>query len=300
MKLTNGESCARSLRSATALGLAWCALSLIDYSVAHATFLHHDAPDVQIKVVDHAGPIWVWDHFNRSGEGGLPSINIFEKYHGSDDSPSYWSDVEVQVTVRVEQDHHGNPFDWFNPFRGSHDWGWPPGWDWDWCWDDDQWNTDPSPPEDLQIGVDKFVKNHTGVTWNRFEVKLGTGVGDNFVPSDGQDNLYFTTDPMVKEVTSYYSDPPQQNEDSLVWLADGGSPGQENHDVAIFWFGVHIPQELFEPVPHFEGKWRATFTLRQHADVSINPDNTIPEPASMLLLLTGAIMSTAGRWRRRA
>lgn len=292
MHLTSVECCARGLRAAALVCLAWCALSLICSTDSHATFYHYGSPSVYIEVVDKDGPIRVYDDFVRHGEGGLPSLNLFEKYKPSDDPNGYWSAVEVEVSVRVEDS-------WGHGHHSYSHW-----FDW-WCDDEDGWgddweDDDPAGPGSVYIGIDKFVKNKTGDDWSNFRIELGTGIGDDYTASDDDDGLYFTSDPMNKEVTSNYDPTPIQTDDSLMWVSDGTNyPGQEDGDKSIFWFGVHVPQELFELESggggwghwghHGAEYWKARFTIYQHVDVPIDPMDIVPEPATAMLMLLGSL-----------
>ena len=107
MQLKNGERCARLIRAVAFLVLAFCLLSQIDRSVAHATFFSYGSPKVHIKVVDKAGPVRGRSSFTRYGEGGLPTVNIFEKAFADGDDP-FWADVEVEVKVSSEAESLGS------------------------------------------------------------------------------------------------------------------------------------------------------------------------------------------------
>lgn len=309
------ESCARRFGRAAMLAWACCALSCATNSVAHATFLHpsHE-PSVDIRVVDKAGPIWVSDSFVREDQFGLPSLRIYETFKDYGQVGPLWADVEVKVSVRHGSSHSGFPFDipfwpdwgwvsngsdgassaslWGGSDSGGSGWGWG-GWD-DWGWGHDDPPADPNfSPQSLVAGIDKFVKNGTSSHWNNFRIGLGTGIGDNYVPSGPGDGLYVVTDPEPKEVTSFYGDlfpsqgPESSSEleiDELEWFADGSNnPGQAPWDKSTFWFGVHIPDHMFYQDSYDPDVWHAKFTIRQHTD------NGIPEPATGVTLLMGSL-----------
>ena len=271
-------------------------LDLIDSSVADATSLSHGSYAIDIQVVESVGPIRVRDEFTGSANNGLPTIEIHEKFSQPGNDQRFWADVELKVTVRAHQGDSDNPItsifdnihDIFDDITNIFNWG----------SQDEDWSSEGETPGDWQddvvIGIDKFVKNRTGVQWGAFRIELGTGIGDGFVPSDAEDSLFIVSDPMAKEVTSFYNDPPGRdfpNSDYLQWTSDGVTRfGQDDGDRAGFWFGVHIPEELFEPDPHDSDYWRARFTLRQHTGV--------PEPASGLLLVVGSVMGLVLRKRR--
>lgn len=266
---------------------------------------------VNVEVVNSAGNIWVNDQFAGTDSHGLPSIEIHEKFHPSDGDTRFWGDVELEVKVRLHDGYGGtngdNPitsiFDGinnvldnaFNIFNwGNQDSGWGDG-----CYSQcvpdgetpDQWH------DDVVIGIDKFVKNYTGEPWKSFLIEFGTGTGEDFTALNSSSGPYFVSDPMPKEVTSFYDTYPQQNgppADYLLWTTDGdGHPGQANGDKAVFWFGVNVPYELFEQDPWDDHKWKARFTLRQHSSNSINPN--VPEPATGMLLLAGLMASLLSR-----
>ncbi len=289
------KCCACVIRGVAALGLILFALSSVDSSVSHATSLSHGSYSIDIEVIDTAGPIWVEDQFTGTASNGLPTIEIHEKFSQPGDDSRFWADVELKVTVRTH-DGGDNPIksifdeidDIFDKVFNIFNWG----------SQGDDWSTSGETPDDWQdnvvIGIDKFVKNRTGVEWRDFRIELGTGIGGEFVPSDASDNLYIVSDPMAKEVTSFYNDPPGQDNpisDFLQWTTNGVDRfGQTDGDRAGFWFGVHVPYELFEPDPHDSDYWRARFTLRQHTGV--------PEPATGVLLLAGSMICLLCRKRK--
>ena len=73
MYTLQGECCARTLRAAITLGSAWCTLNLVLASSAHATSFSGGYQSTHIKVVDHAGPIYVWDEYTGIANNGLPT-----------------------------------------------------------------------------------------------------------------------------------------------------------------------------------------------------------------------------------
>ncbi len=286
--------CARILRGVATLGLALFALNLVESSVCHATSLSHGSYVIDIQVVNSAGPIRVGDQYTGVANNGLPTIEIYEKFTQPGNEQRFWADVELQVKVRSrygDDDHHDGSFfddihDIFDNILNLFPWN---------NEEEDNWSQGGEGPGDWQddvvIGIDKFVKNRTGVDWRGFRIELGTGIGDGFVPSGAQDDLYIVSDPMAKETTSFYDDPPGRNfpgSDYLQWTSDGVSRfGQSDGDRAGFWFGVHIPQDMFEPSSRDHGCWNARFTLRQHTGM--------PEPTTGVLLLTATMMSFLSR-----
>jgi hypothetical protein len=142
----------------------------------------------------------------------------------------------------------------------------------------------------IDIGIDKFVKNKAGVLFPNYRIVLGTGLGDSFMPSTPGDDLYILSSPMPKEVTYYFENPPGAGADYLQWTSDGvNKPGLNNQQEATFWFGVHVPKELFTQDPHNQDQWKAKFTIRQHT--------IVPEPTALTLLGLGAL---AISFRRRS
>ena len=298
------ECCARTLRGVATLGLALFALDLVDSSSCDATSLSHGTYVVDIQVVESAGPIKVRDEYVGVANNGLPTIEIYEKFFQRGDQRRFWSDVVLKVKVR---DRHNGHYDWpsydghgfFDDIFDIFDWG---------NKEDDRWSqdgqngSDPNSQDgsdpnfwdkDVIIGIDKFVKNRTDVDWHDFRIELGTGIGPDLVPSMYSDGLYFVSDPMAKETTSFYENPPERDyphSEFLQWNADGEShPGQGYNDRAAFWFGVNIPKRMFRPDPNHEGYWQAYVTLRQHTG--------LPEPQSLVLLLIGAVVSFTFRKR---
>ena len=297
MHLINVECCARILRRVATLGLALFALDLVESSTCDATSLSHGSYVVDIRVIESAGPIRVDSQYTGVAGNGLPTVEIYEKFRQRGDARRYWADVELKVKVRAP--HSGDGHDDGSIFDGihgifddildlfSHD-----------NQTDESWIGGESDPnvwdKEVVIGIDKFVKNRTEVDWRSFRIELGTGVGDSFVPSHGADGLYIVSDPMAKETTSFYVDPPARDfpgSDYLHWSTNGQDhPGQGYDDRAGFWFGVNIPPQMFEVDPYHDGYWRARFTLRQHTGV--------PEPTTAMLLLVGATTGLLRRGKR--
>jgi len=302
------ECCARTLRGVAALGLALIALNLVNSSSCYATSLSHGTYVVGIQVVESAGPIKVRDEYVGVANNGLPTIEIYEKFLQRGDQRRYWSDVVLKVKVRHRQ-HDWPSYDWPSyewPSYDDHgyfddffDWGnneddWWGNNDDDWWSQDGQDGSDPNFwDKDVVIGVDKFVKNRTDSHWNEFRIELGEGIGQELTLPGYSHGPYFVSDPMAKETTSFYEEPPGRDyprSDYLQWEAGGRRhPGQGYGDRAGFWFGVKIPKEKFEPVPDHEGYWEAYVTVRQHTGV--------PEPQSLVLLLVGAVASFTCRKR---
>lgn len=292
----NRQCCARPLCVAKLLGIIGGAIALATNTPAIAGTVD-SSTSVYLSVVETAGPIWVdYDHVGYDSYG-LPSLEIYERFKDTDDE-ILWADVEVKVTLyHPSHDGGDNPFkdvwdDIFDKFfRG---WPWGPG--------DGEEEIDPNYsfiPKDIVIGIDKFVKNKTDLRWENFLIQLGTGVGedpedDPFVPSTQDDGLYIVTDPMPKEVTSFY-DELQANgnptPDNLFWTTDGMTGGQDPWDRSIFWFGVNVPAEFFVQDYKDPDYWHAKFTIRQHVNV--------PEPTAGVLGLIGLGTGLLGRRRRR-
>ena len=249
---------------------------------------------LNIRVVDSAGPVDVDYDFTGTGSNGLPTIEIYEKLHQPSQGgteTNLWSDVEIEI--RVTKGENGSAIDGINGaidnikdlinkiFGGGSN---------------NQASNNSSPQEQdewdgIDIGIDKFVKNKAGILIPQYRIVLGTGIGDNFVPSTSGDDLYILADPMPKEVSHYFESPPSLGEDYLQWTSNGGSkPGLNNKQEATFWFGVHVPVALFTQDSHDEDVWKARITIRQHT--------AVPEPATLVLSLWG-IVTASGRLRRR-
>lgn len=297
----NRYCCAQISRAATLSVIIGGAIALASYSSAIAgSFSSSDS--VYLSVVDKSGPIRVDYEFVGTDIFGLPSLEIYERFRDGDEG--LWADVEVKVTIRHRPSHGGGGHwdGWFDDWGwddddwgwGNDDWGWGHDDDWGWGHDDDP--VDPNYtfiPEDIVVGIDKFVKNKTGINWENFLIQLGTGVGndpndDPFVPSSQDDGLYFVGDPMPKEVTSFYGQlQPNGNPtpNNLLWVDGDQDPG----DRSIFWFGVNVPGEWFEQDHRDPEYWHAKFTIRQHVN--------IPEPMTVSLGCIG--LSGIALMRRR-
>jgi hypothetical protein len=298
MHLAFTDRRARIARVAAVLGSALIALNLANPLICNATTLSNGSYSIDIEVIDFAGPIEVDDQFVGVASNGLPTIEIYETYYQTGDERRFWSDVELRVTVRPHDGGSDNPFtsifdnihDFFDDITNIFNWG-NQGED-----SGESGGDDSNGWPGVVIGIDKFVKNRTDYNWDRFRIELGTGLGNQFVPSDGLDSLYIVDDPMVKETTNFYDDPPLQDlptSDYLQWNADGnGHPGQGYDDMAGFWFGVNIPEEMFE-LDSFGGNYStARFTLRQHTD------DGLPEPTTLVLLMAGAVVGSLSRKNR--
>ena len=302
MNISHGEICARRICAAFLAGLVCCALTFAMHPSAHAGSLN---TSVKLQVVDYEGPIWLDYEFVGTDSHGLPSLEIYEKWHGRDQGPRYWADVEVKVTVRHKQPRYGHDYgDLGDSFKSFYEdmvnkyFPWRNGGS-----GNDHEEVDPNygvdppyTPEDVVVGIDKFAKNKTPTHWYDFLMVLGTGLGDDFEPSHGQDGLYFVADPMPKELKHFYKNPPESGgpeSDYLHWFADGENyPGQGYKDRSAFWFGINVPADLFYPDQHDSSYWHARFTIRQHTG--------IPEPTSIALGLLGATALLARRRSRQA
>jgi hypothetical protein len=297
------DRCARTSRVAAVLGLALIALHLVNPSICYATTLSHGSYSIDIEVIDYAGPVEVSDQYTGVASNGLPTIEIYEKFYQTGNEQRYWSDVELRVKVRPYDNGGGsgdgsgsdNPitsiFDnihnIFDDINNVFNWG-NQGED-----DCDSGGADPNGwQEDVVIGIDKFVKNRTDNDWDRFRIVLGTGIGNQFVPSDSLDSLYIVSDPMAKETANFYNEPPQRDfpdSDYLQWNADGNShTGQGYRDRAGFWFGINVPQEMFVLDPN-GCDFTAQFTLRQHTGTGV------PEPTTLVLLMAGTVIGSLRR-----
>ena len=295
--------CAHVWRRLLATCFALVVLNGLDHSLSFATFFDlgsffgSDSPSVKIRVVDTAGPIEVEDDFTGTGSNGLPTIKIKEKLRqptSGGTEVNLWSDVEIEICIDTESD--GSPIDdiiddindIIDNFFGS----------WGRTSSQSSYNHNyPDEPEEeedpwengVDIGVDKFVKNKAGVLFSNYRMVLGTGVGDGddgFVPSTPSDGLYFLSTPMPKETTDYFQDPPLADgpySDYLHWTSDGvNDTGLNHYQQAAFWFGVHIPREMFvEEENECCDGLTARFTIRQHTGV--------PEPTSLVLLWVGVL-----------
>lgn len=294
--------CAR-LRRLGATSLALLLLLGLDCSQSFATFIDFDflfgsSSAVSIRVVDTAGPIDVDDDFTGTASNGLPTIEIHEKLFQPNQGGTetvLWSDVEIEICLDKGSDGSvidkiddaiDDIKDLIDKFFGS--WGNNNN-------NQTQQNYGPEEENDwengVEIGIDKFVTNKAGILIPAYRIVLGTGIGDDFVPSSPDDDLYFLSDPMPKEVTDYFENPPGANNpfsDYLQWTSDGmNAPGLNNTQRATFWFGVHVPRDLFTTDPRDEDKLKARITLRQHTEV--------PEPTSLVLLCVGAFATAFPR-----
>ena len=124
------------------------------------------------------------------------------------------------------------------------------------------------------------VQNSSGSDWESYHIQLGFGTGDDFVlspPGDGLDfdaPLYNSTIQFDPPVTFSFPDVTTSED---VISADGG-PGQlDGQYNEPFIFAVDVPDGI------------ETFTLRQF------PVARIPEPASLALLLIGAMLAASSR-----
>jgi hypothetical protein len=256
-----------------------------------------------IRVVDSAGPIEVDYDFTGTAGNGLPTIEIKEKLRqpaGGGIELELWSDVEIEICIDKGSDGSvidgiddaiDDIKDLIDKIFGS--WGNRTS------TSSSSINQPPEPDEEVEwdfidIGVDKFVKNKAGVLFSNYRMVLGTGIGDDFVPSTLSDDLYFLSTPMPKETTDYFLNPPGADgptSDYLQWTSDGGgAPGLNNYQQAVFWFGIHVPREFFVEDSQNPDKLRARLTIRQHAE--------IPEPAALTLASIG-IIAVSGHLRRR-
>lgn len=296
MFVINRSCCAHTMRAAQIIAIISGVIALVMHSPAPAGSL--GSHSVKLRVVDKSGPIWLeYDHVGTDNFG-LPSLEIYEKWKDSDDDV-LWADVEVKVTIHHPTDDGGGPFKdiWdgiFDNFFGG--WGW--GKD-----DKDDDPVDPNytfVPDDIIIGIDKFVKNKTDIPWDNFLIQLGTGVGndpnyDPFVPSAPDDGLFIVGDPMPKEVTDLYDPLPPLSipePDRLWFRSEGQAPGQDPWDRSIFWFGMNVPGEWFEQDYKDPDYWHARFTIRQHVN--------IPEPSALALGLFGTSLGLLTGRRRLA
>ena len=56
------------------------------------------------------------------------------------------------------------------------------------------------------IAVDKNILNQTNEKWSQIEFILGAGLGDEFMPSNGVDDLYVIIKPRPDEITGEFLD----------------------------------------------------------------------------------------------
>ena len=164
---------------------------------------------------------------------------------------------------------------------------------------------DPTNNEGVMISIDKDVTNNTDRRWTDFHMTIGRGVGAGFVESNELDFLYFKTDPPplnevpvtpVPNPVMAFGNPPMLDEpaapDNLWWFEDpangkfGLGPGQTTD----FWLAISVPDSAF-PAPGQGDPTMTTITLREHASV--------PEPASLLLAVLGALAIPILRRRNR-
>jgi hypothetical protein len=142
------------------------------------------------------------------------------------------------------------------------------------------------------IAFDKDVFNRTRFRWTDYHMKLGMGLGPNFMESDELDFLSFKGNPAPMEKSGAFPMMPMVDEpvapDNLWWLIDDTHPGVFPGQTPIFWLGINIPPTKFM-IPPTGGPAMATITLRQHA--------TIPEPAAAAL--AGMAIVAIGLLRRR-
>ncbi len=285
--------CARIGHRLLAICLVLVAFSCFDHSSSFATsfdlgsIFGSSSPALEIRVVDTAGPIEVDHAFTGIASNGLPTIEVYEKLRqppdGNGSETNFWSDVQIEVIKRTGDDHSiidqiddiiDHIFGFLNKNLGNSQ---SSGEDWE---------------DGIDVGIDKFVKNKTGVLLTQYRIVLGMGIGDNFVPSTPGDDLYIRSSPMPKEVTDLFESPPGAGEDNLQWTSDGvNKPGLNNEQEAVFWFGVHVPRKLFMQDPQDDDVWKAQFTIRQHT--------AVPEPTVLVLFSLGALTVTcSGRFRR--
>ena len=123
------------------------------------------------------------------------------------------------------------------------------------------------------------VDNNTGVDWSGYNMYLGFGVGDKFVPSPADDGLDFDypefDGPPVSSVMPIVA----MAQDSLSWSGGIHGSGAEGYQ-----FRVDVP-DLFN-------RDLLVFTLRQ-VPVPTPPEGSIPEPG------TAALVGCARCWRWR-
>jgi hypothetical protein len=119
------------------------------------------------------------------------------------------------------------------------------------------------------------VVNNTGQVWTDFHFELGYGRGANFVRS-GSDFLDFDTPERDPAPTSSVFTTLNHQDDTLDWA--GGSVLSVG--TVAFSFSIDVPDNL----QNFNPSGLNQFTLRQFPTLS---PIAVPEPATMLLLLTG-------------
>ncbi len=120
--------------------------------------------------------------------------------------------------------------------------------------------------------IDKTVLNDSGQDWTRFEMILGTGLGDEFAASTAGDTLAFSEpfSSSPRELTDFFADLLIE-EDRLVF-SNGLLPAGQTAQ-----FTVYVTVNDLSDNP---------FTIRQIA---------IPEPGSMSLLALGGLLALLRR-----
>ncbi len=143
------------------------------------------------------------------------------------------------------------------------------------------------------------VANFTEYDWTDYHIELGAGIGDNFVPweqisdipldfdtpekdpapssffftKDGEESIFSTTEHM----------------DTAIWWEDGKIPMLDltgniyEDDLAFLTFSLDVPDSN-DQEPYL-------FTLRQYPSIEEvrSGTNTVPEPATLVLLSVGLL-----------
>jgi MYXO-CTERM domain-containing protein len=132
--------------------------------------------------------------------------------------------------------------------------------------------------ENGTFAVDKTVLNNTGVHWTDFELLLGFGLGDDFVPSSEGDSLSFINFPSTREETSAFSGAAFDRD--RIFFSGGLDDGEEARFIAFISSGTDGEHSI---------------TLRQNAFTA-----AIPEPSNFVLAILGLLsLGMIGRRRRR-
>jgi hypothetical protein len=122
------------------------------------------------------------------------------------------------------------------------------------------------------------VDNNTGIPWSRYQMILGYGVGNSFVPSSGGDGLDFDHLDLDPAPNSTAFPIVAAGEVSLLFSGGIHSFGLQTYEVRI-------------DVPDATASGGGTFTVRQ---VPI----AVPEPATAIIGL-GALAAMGALLRRR-
>jgi hypothetical protein len=131
------------------------------------------------------------------------------------------------------------------------------------------------------------VNNMTASDWNDFHFELGFGTGAGFIRSTINDGLDFDTPLQTPTPTSDEFMRLVHRGDTMDW-----SRGLVvKRDFVLFTFSLDVPNNTNIPVD-FRLPSGYAFTLRQRP-------TAVPEPSSLVLGATGAVLGLACVWRGR-